>query len=51
MQCDRLLIDMMWAGCCKEKSLERARKSVFKIGTVGATVVSLLLSMEEESLI
>lgn len=50
MQWGRLDIDMMWAGCCKEKSLEKARKSVFKIATMGARVLSFLLSTVQESL-
>jgi len=42
---------MMWADCCKERSLEKHRKSVFKIAVMGARVVSLLLSTVQESLV
>lgn len=38
----------LWAGCCKEKSLEKARKCVFKIATMEARVVSFLLFIVQE---
>lgn len=51
MQGGRLCyIDVMWADCFKEESLEKAKKSVFTLDPTVPFLMSLLLSAMQENL-
>lgn len=50
MQRDRLCIEILWADCFKEESLEKAKKSVFTLDPIVPFLMSLLLSAMQENL-
>lgn len=51
MQGGRLCyIDVMWADCFKEESLEKTKKSVFTLDPIVPFLMSLLLSAMQENL-
>lgn len=50
MQGGRLCIDILWADCLKEESLEKAKKSVFTLDRIVPFLMSLLLSAMQENL-